>query len=86
MPKHKIHRLIDRIVLGREYPHVHRWMDEPYKILGKKHRILRHDPITLFLKYGPSPEFISGLLHIMADRGESLLKKRRKRRKYKYRR
>jgi len=31
MPKHKIHRYIDKLFLGREFPHVHRWMDEPYK-------------------------------------------------------
>jgi len=78
MARHKVHRMVDRLILGRPYSNVHRWMDEPYKWLGKKHRILRHDPISLFLKYGAGPEFLSGLLHIAVDMTwkEKNLKKR----------
>jgi hypothetical protein len=68
MPKHKIHRYIDKLFLGREFPHVHKWMDEPYKSLGPKHRILRHTPQEIILKFGFSDEALSGLLHIYADK------------------
>jgi hypothetical protein len=68
VPKHKIHRYIDRFFLGKEFPHVHRWIDEPYKYLGRKHRILRHTPQEVILKFGFSDEALSGLLHILADK------------------
>ena len=55
------------------------WIDEPYRWLGKKHRISRHDPFILFVKYGFSERFVSGLLHIVADEVFSYVgKKRRK--------
>jgi len=76
MPRHRIHRLIDRAVLGREYPDVHRWMDEPYKILGKRHRVLRHSPLEVILRFYPDTDrVISGLLHIALDRIDSLARK-----------
>jgi len=68
MPKHKIHRYIDPLFLGKEFPHVHRWMDEPYKLLGRKHRILRHSPQEVIIKYGLSDEALGGLLHIYTTR------------------
>jgi len=43
-------------------------MDEPYRSLGRKHRILRHSPQEIILKYGLSDEALSGLLHIYADK------------------
>jgi hypothetical protein len=55
-------------------------MDEPYRWLGKKHRVLRHDPITLMIRYYDDPERLaSGLLHIIADKSGSKVKT------YKYR-
>ena len=54
-------------------------MDEPYKWLGKKHRVLRHDPITLMIKYYDDPERLaSGLLHVIADRVESRVRRRKR--------
>jgi hypothetical protein len=86
MPEHKIHRMIDRLFLGKEREDVHAWMDEPYKWLGPKHRILRHDPITLLLKYYDDPEgFLAGLLHIATDWGVSEFNKSRKNAKRKKR-
>jgi hypothetical protein len=63
-----VHRLIDRIFLGEEFPHVHRWMDEPYKWLGPRHRILRHSVPEVLLRFGLSKEFLSACLHILADK------------------
>jgi uncharacterized metal-binding protein len=51
-------------------------MDEPAwtTSLGRRHRILRHDPLSLLARFGTSEEFISGLLHILADAVESKVK------------
>ena len=78
--RHREHRLIDKLLLGREFRDVHVWMDEPYRWLGRKHRVLRHDPITLMIKYYDDPERLtSGLLHIIADRVGSKVKRRKNR-------
>lgn len=69
--RHREHMVLDKVLLGRTYRHVHEWMDEPYKWLGPKHRVLRHDPLTLFLKYGFSDEFLAGMLHAVADSSTS---------------
>lgn len=71
MPSWRLHRLVDKIVLGREYPEVHRALDLPYLWLGPKHRILFHDPITATMMgyaiAGPRGA-LSALLHITLDR------------------
>ena len=80
MPTHRVHRLIDKLLLKREYPDVHRWVDEPYRWLGPRHRVLRHSPIEVVIKYWGDPaRMASGLLHILADRAESRLKARLRR-------
>lgn len=70
MPSHKIHRLIDKLVLGKEMEHVHLIKDAPYKIFpGKKHREWFHDRTTnliLGIFFGPEA-FIAGELHDWAD-------------------
>jgi hypothetical protein len=78
MPKHKVHRLIDKIFLGEEFPDVHAWIDRPYKYLGRRHRILRHTPIEIVAKYGFTKKTLSGLLHILADFGSSKVKKKKR--------
>jgi hypothetical protein len=78
--RHKEHQALDRILLGREYKHVHEWMDEPARWLGPRHRILRHSPIELLLRYGVSDELVAGLLHLEADKVSSALKKSARRR------
>jgi hypothetical protein len=74
--RHREHVILDKVLLGRPYRHVHEWMDEPYKWLGPKHRVLRHDPLTLFLKYGFSDEFLAGMLHVVADSTTSRRRRR----------
>jgi len=70
--RHRQHRLVDVFFLGREYPDVHSWMDEPYRWLGRRHRILRHDPLSILLKYLDDPgRLASAYLHIIADKSSS---------------
>jgi len=72
MPSHKVHLLIDRIVLGREYPHVHKWKDKPAARLGWAHRKERHNfwanLVLAILSRRPVEVFISATLHDLADR------------------
>lgn len=68
MPSHKTHRAVDRLLLGREYEDVHAWMDEPFRWLGPKHRILRHDPLSIAVRYWNDPNrALSAFLHIVTD-------------------
>jgi hypothetical protein len=77
MPDHKTHHLVCKLILGKARPDVDRFIDEPYRWLKSRHRILRHDPVTLFLKYHNDPEgFFAGLLHILTDFGVSEVKRR----------
>jgi len=64
------------VFLGRAYPHVHIWMDEPAwtTSLGSRHRLVRHDVLSLLARFGVSWELLSGLLHILADEAESRVK------------
>jgi len=78
--KHRQHRALDKLLLGREYGDVHEWMDEPAKWLGPRHRILRHSPLEILLKYSNDPDRLaSALLHILADKADSRVRSRRRR-------
>jgi len=89
MADRKTHELVDKLVLGRKFSHVHRIKDLPAKYLGPHHRKLFHDPLTNILigaMYGPEA-MLSGFLHDMVDIASSKLKsKSRKRRGRKCRR
>jgi len=59
MPSHEEHCQDSVRKYGKRFDDLHRWMDEPYEILGKRHRMYRHDPRTtpqeakkLFGEYG----------------------------------
>jgi len=67
MPSHRTHRLVCRLILGRAYPEVDKWLDQPYRYLGPKHRILRHTPAEVIAKFGISDKALAGLLHIALD-------------------
>ena len=43
MPNNRTHCNQSRRRYGRNYREVHKWMDSPSSILGKKHRKVRHD-------------------------------------------
>ena len=46
MPSRRVHRYVSRLLLGKSFDKVHRVIDAPYGLLGKKHRVLLHDPIS----------------------------------------
>jgi hypothetical protein len=43
MPSHKLHCYMDRMCFGRTFRKLHRALDRPYCVLGRKHRIVFHD-------------------------------------------
>lgn len=83
MPSHKVHRLIDKLILGKEYPQVHKFADA---ILGKGHRKKwGHDVFHVLLLYKITKNInkkdrvnmlISHLMHIAVDNLETELKKK----------
>jgi len=77
MPSHKIHRLISKLLLGKEYPDVDRFAD---LISGPNHRkVWGHDKKSVLLTYilTKDPDrALAHCLHIAADNYFSKLKKR----------
>jgi len=74
MPSRKVHEQLDMLLFGKRYSWIHRWMDEPWKRLGKEHRRMRHDPwhtpIQAFIMSGGDwRAYISAAYHIMLDKG-----------------
>lgn len=68
MPSHRMHRLIDRLLLNKGYPEVHKFADA---VLGKGHRKKwGHDKTAVALTYFLTRDIdavISHVLHIKAD-------------------
>lgn len=89
MPGRRVHEWLDKLVLGRAHPEVHRLMDSPSLVLGKRHRVLFHSPLELVLLFGDDPEKLAAaLLHVWLDRevtrallSTSKLRRKRRRRK-----
>jgi hypothetical protein len=79
MPKHKIHKYVDRLFFGKSHPKVHRAIDGPYKLFGKKHRIIFHTPMQGFIVGALTESSIeggvSGALHVIVDQQTSTNKK-----------
>jgi hypothetical protein len=48
-PGLRVHAFVDRTLFGKSYYKIHRRLDEPYKILGRGHRVLFHDFPTAYL-------------------------------------
>lgn len=82
MPKHKIHRYVDEIVLGKPYGEVHRAIDRPYILLRRKHRKMFHTPkeayVVASLASSDPQAGLSGLLHVQIDKKCSKDKKFKK--------
>ena len=76
MPSWKIHRLMDKLVLGREYQDVHEFLDVPGTIINgsiKGHRkVWGHSPEYILLTYlltrGDVDRTLSAWLHIELDK------------------
>ena len=69
MPNLKLHCKFSKKRTGDNYEDLHKWMDEPQKVLGIDHRRVRHD-----LSYIPNVKEKFGdeavsefLMHISAD-------------------
>lgn len=67
-----MHCYMDRKLFGKCYRHIHREMDKPYLILGKKHRVLFHDyysALVIAEKWYPGElnARLSALFHIRLD-------------------
>jgi len=80
--KHKEHRAIEKLVLGKEYPEVDRWMDQPAYHYGPGHRKFRHDAravVLMALVHRDPRAGAAALLHIAADLAPVELKKAMKR-------
>lgn len=43
MPRHEVHCQDSLTKYGKRFDTLHRWMDQPSAILGKTHRVYRHD-------------------------------------------
>ena len=73
MPSHRVHLEVDRWYLGRTYPRIHKVMDRPVKIYGRRHRILFHDiPWAIHIANSEYPgDFLaekSACLHLEYDK------------------
>lgn len=61
--------MLDKLVLGTEYPEVHLVKDKPYRVLGKSHRSLYHTPLDDLLLFSDNPgRLASALLHDLVDK------------------
>jgi len=71
MPSSYIHKKISKILVGKDCKLTHKIIDYPVRFLGKKHRILFHDPVSALMIGLISDGYtgmISGLLHLATDR------------------
>ncbi len=76
MPSRRVHEMLDMLLFGKRYSWLHRWMDEPYNRLGKKHRQIRHDPWktpleALIISGGDLNAYLSAAHHIILDQAHA---------------
>lgn len=96
IPSHKLHKLVDKILLGKEYPEVHKFAD---LVLGKGHRKkwghgIEHTALLYLISKDKKKKAISHLAHVFLDKLETknkalfdllelyLLSKKRKKNRY----
>lgn len=68
--KHKDHQAICKLILGKSYPDVDSWMDQPAYRYGPGHRKFRHDlraVVLMALRHQDPKAGVAALLHIGAD-------------------
>ena len=69
MPSHKIHRAVSRMVLSKPHDDVNKMLDAPYRELGRKHRMLFHDPLSVLALFPNDRERqVAALLHVATDK------------------
>ena len=71
MPSAWVHATIDLIAYGRSYFDIHKEKDEPYKTLGYKHRMIRHEWYQAFERewnfHNPFPSCLKDQISKMRD-------------------
>jgi len=68
----RVHVYLDRLFFGESYWRIHKEMDKPFKVLGRGHRILFHDPAWAYiiasrLYRGDSNAVLAAQYHIIYD-------------------
>jgi len=79
IPAHRIHRRIDKLLFGREYPEVHRFLDSMASLGGKHRALPPHDVWSLMIYTQDPQRILSGIIHILTDSMESKAKAKRSR-------
>ncbi len=70
MPSNKVHRTLEKLILGKDLGKVDRLMDMPSVLLGSHHRQYFHDestPLLMWALYG-FDGLKASLLHLYADK------------------
>lgn len=71
MPNRRLHRYTSQLLFGKSFDSIHQILDAPVKILGRRHRILFHDPVEAALigyRLGGTEAAEAALLHVIVDR------------------
>jgi len=72
LPPHRSHNYVDKLLFGRSYPRVHKAIDQPCFVLGRKHRRLFHTPEDAYImgSLASSDQWggLVGLTHIWLDK------------------
>ena len=72
MPSRWVHNFINKLILGKEYDEVNRFVDFPYFLNPRKHRQWLHDPkttpILVALLFKDWKAGLASYLHIKADK------------------
>lgn len=70
MPDRYTHKKLSKLLLGNDCNATHAAIDYPFRFLGRRHRVLFHDPLTaVFIGYvmDDYKGIASALLHLVAD-------------------
>jgi hypothetical protein len=71
MPNRRFHRYSSRLIFGKSYDEVHKTLDAPVKYLGRRHRVLYHDPAEAALigyRIAGLEGAMAALMHVTVDR------------------
>ena len=71
MPSRKVHNLLAKILLGKDYDEVNKLKDLPSLLLGPSHRVVFHDPLSNVLigyLYDDPKALLAAVLHDIVDK------------------
>lgn len=82
MPRRELHNLLNLLLLGDTYDWLNKTVDEPWRILGRMHRILFHDekidPLITYMVTRDIGAALAHYLHIRLDKDKKLQKTMKK--------